>query len=194
MASPVSIRHKRTQTARSATAAVPPLRAAGAAAPLRRLPPRPRSRGVSHLSRRVSAPKSRSRAVAIPRRAAPLHSHRRTGAAAAASGGGDGQGSDSDSSDSDSDSSDDEDEEMGARAAGGEEDASDEGGDEESEPRDYRTIGSEIYDGGDLEAGESLRGMYDFVDDMVETQHVPTIRDPFDTRGRFHRRERGCWR
>lgn len=52
---------------------------------------------------------------------------------------------------------------------------------------DYRSVGSEIYEGGDLEAGETMQGMYDFVDDIVETQHVPTIQDPFDHRGKFHR-------
>lgn len=58
--------------------------------------------------------------------------------------------------------------------------------DDES-PRDYRSVGSEVFEGGDLEAGETLQGMYDFMDDIVETQHVPTIRDPFDMRGKFHR-------
>ncbi|CAN0138128.1 unnamed protein product [Ascophyllum nodosum] len=29
--------------------------------------------------------------------------------------------------------------------------------------------------------------MYDFMDDIVESQHVPTIRDPFDVKGKFHR-------
>lgn len=60
--------------------------------------------------------------------------------------------------------------------------------DEDGSPRDYRSVGSEVFEGGDLEAGETLRGIYDFMDDIVETQHVPTIRDPFDMRGRFHRR------
>eukprot|EP00752_Nemacystus_decipiens_P002286 g2164.t1 len=64
------------------------------------------------------------------------------------------------------------------------------GGDaEDGEGReyDYRSIGSEIYEDGDLEAGETMQGMYDFMDDIVETQHVPTIQDPFDHKGRFHR-------
>ncbi|CAM9912297.1 unnamed protein product [Pylaiella littoralis] len=59
---------------------------------------------------------------------------------------------------------------------------------EQSEERyDYRSIGSEIYEGGDVEAGEMMEGSYDFVDDIVETQHVPIIQDPFDHKGRFHR-------
>ncbi len=66
-------------------------------------------------------------------------------------------------------------------ADGGEEDADAEG------EYDYRSIGSEIFEDGDLEAGETMQGMYDFVDDIVETQHVPTIQDPFDHKGRFHR-------
>lgn len=61
------------------------------------------------------------------------------------------------------------------------------GGQQSGERYDYRSIGSEIYEGGDLEAGEAMQGMYDFVDDIVETQHVPTIQDPFDHKGRFHR-------
>lgn len=52
---------------------------------------------------------------------------------------------------------------------------------------DYHSVGREIFEGGDLEAGDTLRGMYDFVDDIVETQQVPTIKDPFDHKGRFHR-------
>lgn len=68
-----------------------------------------------------------------------------------------------------------------------EEGAGEEGGGAGGERVDYRTVGSEIFEGGDVEAGETLRGMYDFVDDIVETQHVPTIRDPFDSRGKFHR-------
>lgn len=59
--------------------------------------------------------------------------------------------------------------------------------DGESGEYDYRSIGSDIYEDGDLEAGETMQGMYDFVDDIVETQHVPTIQDPFDHKGRFHR-------
>ncbi|CBJ48787.1 putative 30S ribosomal protein S18 [Ectocarpus siliculosus] len=70
----------------------------------------------------------------------------------------------------------------GAGGAAIEEEAEDDDGE-----YDYRSIGSEVYEGGDLEAGETIRGMYDFVDDIVETQHVPTIQDPFDHRGRFHR-------
>ncbi|CAN0478674.1 unnamed protein product, partial [Laminaria digitata] len=62
---------------------------------------------------------------------------------------------------------------------------------EEEEWVDYRDVGGEIYEDGDVEAGETLRNMYDFVDDLVETQHVPTIRDPFDHKGRFHRRRQG---
>ncbi|CAM9444857.1 unnamed protein product [Scytosiphon promiscuus] len=60
-------------------------------------------------------------------------------------------------------------------------------GEEAGGEYDYRRVGSEIYEDGDLEAGEAMPGMYDFVDDIVETQHVPTIQDPFDHRGRFHR-------
>lgn len=52
---------------------------------------------------------------------------------------------------------------------------------------DYRSVTSEIFKDGDLDAGETMESMYDFVDDIVETQHVPTIQDPFDHRGRFHR-------
>lgn len=54
---------------------------------------------------------------------------------------------------------------------------------------DYRSVGREIFEGGDVEAEDSLLGIYDFVDDIVENQHTPTIRDPFDARGKFHRQD-----
>lgn len=112
-------------------------------------------------------------------------------------GGGDGDGSGSDSSDS----SDSETEDLGEEGDVGLEEGSTKKGraledqakdlgikwDDEESPHDYRSVGSEVFKGGDLEAGETLRGMYDFMDDIVETQHVPTIRDPFDMRGKFHR-------
>lgn len=74
----------------------------------------------------------------------------------------------------------------GVRGAGGDGDGEEE---EEGWGADYRSgVGSEMFEEGDVEAGETLRSMYDFVDDLVETQHVPTIRDPFDHKGRFYRR------
>ena len=76
-------------------------------------------------------------------------------------------------------------EKVGIRWSDGEDSVGD--GEDEGSPRDFRSVGTEVFEGGDLEAGETLRGMYDFMDDIVESQHVPTIRDPFDVKGKFHR-------